>query len=88
MKKLILYLIFFFATNLLNAQIRYPIIPYPNKLVEAEEEFEFKGKLSSNFDIAFKSEMKTVGKMFEEEYFTRLVWLLDKIAHLGKKHII
>ena len=42
-------------------------------MVEAEEEFEFKGKLSSNFDIAFKSEMKTVGKMFEEEYFTRLV---------------
>ena len=68
-----LFFSLFLFYNETFSQTSYPIIPYPNKLVEAEGEFEFKGKLSSNFDIAFKSEMKTVGKIFEEEYFTRLV---------------
>ena len=60
-------------SNHSESQTRYPIIPYPNKLVEAEGEFEFKGMLSVIFDGAFKSEMETVGRIFEEEYFTRLV---------------
>jgi hexosaminidase len=59
-------------SNHSESQTRYPIIPYPNKLVEAEGEFEFKGMLSVIFDGAFKSEMETMGKIFEEEYFTRL----------------
>ena len=63
----------FLVCNVALSQVRYPIIPYPNKLVEAEREFEFKGKLSANFDRLFKSEMETVGKIFEEEYFTRLI---------------
>ncbi len=63
----------FVLSNHSESQTRYPIIPYPNKLVEAEGEFEFKGKLSSNFDSSFKSEMETVGKILEEEYFSRLV---------------
>jgi len=71
--KICLFFSLFLFYNETFSQTSYPIIPYPNKLVEAEGEFEFKGKLSSNFDIAFKSEMKTVGKIFEEEYFTRLV---------------
>ena len=72
MKKLILIVTILFATISLKSQNRYPIIPYPNKLIEAEGIFEFKGKLYVNFERAFKSEIETVESIFEEEYFTRL----------------
>lgn len=60
MKKLIFFVIILFATISLNAQSRYRIIPYPNKLVEMEGVFEFKGNLSVDFTKAFKPEMKTI----------------------------
>ncbi len=73
MKKNILLGIILLGSFVLKAQGSYPIIPYPNKLIEAEGVFEFKGKLSVNFASSFKSELETMGKIFEEEYFTRLV---------------
>jgi hexosaminidase len=73
MKNIFLLGIILICSFELIAQSRYPIIPYPNKLVEAEGEFEFKGKLSTNFDVLLKTEKETIGKIFEEEYFTRLV---------------
>ncbi len=63
----------FLGCNVTFSQSRYTIIPYPNTLIEAEGEFEIKGKLSANFDRLFKSEMETVGKILEDEYFTRLI---------------
>jgi hypothetical protein len=40
MKKLILFAVVLISMVDLKAQGRYPIIPYPNKLVEAVGEFE------------------------------------------------
>ncbi len=73
MKKLLLYTFLLVITMTLKAQGRYAIIPYPNKLIEAEGDFEFKSVLNINIPDVFKSEMETMGKIFEEEYFTRLV---------------
>ena len=57
----------------LKAQDRYTIIPYPNKLVAAEDNFDFKSKLYINFDALFKSEIEVLGKIFEKDYFTQLI---------------
>jgi hexosaminidase len=73
MKNIFLLGIILICSFELIAQSRYPIIPYPNKLVEAEGEFLFKGKLNVNFDRVFNSEIETIESIFVEEYFTRLI---------------
>ena len=72
MKQLIFFTIVLISSLDLKAQGRYPIIPYPNKLVEAVGEFEFKTSLSIDLPEVFKAEMETLGTIFKEEYFTSL----------------
>ena len=72
MKKLILFAVVLISTVVLNAQGRYPIIPYPNKLVKALGEFEFKTSLSIDIPEVFKGETEILTSIFKEEYYTKL----------------
>jgi hexosaminidase len=59
--------------NMVFSQNRYPIVPYPNKLIATEGEFRFKGILKVVAGKTFKSELETLKPIFEEEYFTQLI---------------
>ena len=72
MKKLILFAVVLISTEVLNAQGRYPVIPYPNKLVEAVGEFEFKTSLSIDIPDVFKGETEILASIFIEEFYTNL----------------
>ena len=73
LKVIFLFVCLNIFSNYTQSQNRYPIIPYPNKLVEVEGEFEFKNNLTIDIPDAFKIEMETVGLIFKEEYFTNLI---------------
>jgi hexosaminidase len=73
MKKMIIFFGFFSMTLMLQAQNRYHVIPFPNKLVEAEGVFECKAVLTITIPDAFKSEMKLMTAIFADEYYIKLV---------------
>ena len=73
LKVISLFVCFNILSNHTQSQNRYPIIPYPNKLVEVDGEFEFKTNLTIDIPDAFKIEMETVGSIFKEEYYTNLI---------------
>lgn len=50
------------------AQGAYPVIPYPNKLVKADDLFEFKSVLTICLPKAFKSELEVITTIFDEDF--------------------
>lgn len=56
-----------------KAQERFAIIPYPNKLIETEGDFEFKNKLTSYIPNTFKSEFDVASAIFNDEYCVQLI---------------
>lgn len=68
MKKIFSLLCLLLCMTIADSQTRYPIVPYPNKLVEREGDFEFKSQLLVSFPVVFKSEFETLKSLFQEEF--------------------
>jgi len=73
MKKIKAFLALFLLTCLSQAQIRYPVIPYPNKLVEAEGVFECKAHLTVTIPEEFKQEIELMTSILADDYFIKLI---------------
>jgi hexosaminidase len=73
MKRIILFLGFISLSWLSEAQYRYTVIPYPNKLVEAEGVFEFKTALKATIPDLFRSELEIMTLIFADEYYVKLL---------------
>lgn len=68
MRKILSILVLFLGVANVHGQTRFPIVPYPNKLVEGKGNFEFKTKLSVSLPEVFKSEFFTLKSIFHEEF--------------------
>ena len=68
MRKILSILVLFLGVANVHGQTRFPIVPYPNKLVEGKGNFEFKTKLSVSLPEVFKSEFITLKSIFHEEF--------------------
>ena len=73
MKKTIIFLGVISMACIAAAQNRYPVIPYPNKLVEAGGVFEFKGGLTITFSNEFEQEIELMTSIFTDEYKVKLL---------------
>ena len=68
MKKIFSLVCLLLSMTIADSQTRYPIVPYPNKLVEREGDFQFKSQLLVSFPVVFKSEFETLKSLFQEEF--------------------
>jgi len=73
MKESILFLGLLSLTCLSQAQYRYHVIPYPNKLVEAESAFEFKSALTVTMPEVFMPEIELMSSILADEYHIKLI---------------
>jgi hexosaminidase len=73
------------------SQTRFPIIPFPNKMVEGKGNFEFKTQLSVSLPVVFKPEIGILKSLFQEDFIQLIpsekgkvvVKLNQKIANEG-----
>lgn len=71
MKNLFLIITLLCSLNL-TAKNSYPVIPYPNKLVEMEGFFEFKTSLNVTMPANFKTELSLMTEIFADEYLVKI----------------
>ena len=72
MKNLILLISLLCSLNL-TAKNSYPVIPYPNKLVEMEGFFEFKTSLTVTMPAGFTTELDLMTELFADEYLIKII---------------
>lgn len=73
MKKIIVFISILILSLSVFAQGNYHVIPYPNKLVETDGQFEFKSALTVTLPKAFKSELGVLTSIFSDEYGIKVV---------------
>ena len=73
MRKLIFLLSMLWLGFYSVAQEKYPIIPFPNNIVPAEGEFEFKSSLTVELPPAFQLELGFLEEIFAKEYNTKIL---------------
>ncbi|MCK9414419.1 MAG: beta-N-acetylhexosaminidase [Prolixibacteraceae bacterium] len=73
MKRVIIFFSILSASIIAMAHGNFPVIPYPNKLVEVDGQFEFKSALTVTLPKAFKSELGVVTSIFADEYSVKIL---------------
>lgn len=71
--KTLLIFCFLIIVVTIRAQETCTLIPYPNKLIKQEGNFEFKTSLTVTVPFKFKSELSIMTDIFSEEYSVKLI---------------
>lgn len=73
MKKWIIFFNLFCLGFFAVAQENFSIIPFPNELIKAEGEFEFKSSLTVELPEKFLSELELLKEIFAQEYNIKII---------------
>ena len=68
MKRALSFLSLLLCITFAAAETRFPIVPYPNKLVKGKGDFKFKAQLQVSFPKVFRTEIETLKVVFLEHF--------------------